>query len=312
MRIFPSRSKKLEATQFYVQPPSSAGNGSGIALAVIVNNEAASIGEWLRFHEAAGVDHFILYDDGSTDDTIRIARQILPPENLTIMPWSQRLRDASPQGRVIHSQGLAFAHAISNFRDRFRWMGFIDIDEFLFPTLANSIPDALAGMAHVDNILLPWQMFGRQGFSHTPEKVLPNYLQRHRDPYSSAVKGILNFKCVVNPAATTKVYVHGFETNGNKTIWNSAGQEFQFGGHYKPIFNAHHALQLNHYFAKSDQQLAEKIAKGSIGLSEFTKDFKGSDERATKLTNRVLEMERDTVEDRGILDFCERIGFDPN
>ncbi|PJI85821.1 glycosyl transferase family 92 [Yoonia maricola] len=309
MRLFKSNSKKHEAVQFYVQPSKVAAPKHGLALAVIVKNEAASIAEWLRFHKAAGVDRFILYDDGSTDTTIENAINAVGQDALMIIPWGQRIQDAALQ-RAIHNQGLAFAHAIGNFRQDFRWMGFIDIDEFLFPTQANSLAELLDALPHVDNILLPWQMFGRQGFATTPEQVLPNYTHRYRDPFDTTVKGVLNFKCLVNPSKVTKTYVHGFETNGNQTIWNSNGQTFQFGQHRSPEFHQDAMLQLNHYYVKSDAQLSEKTDKGSIGDSTFTAAFKKRSDRADMLTRRLSEIERDTVEDRGILDFCDRIGFE--
>ena len=308
MRLFKSNSKKHEAVQFYVEPSKTPATGTGLALAVLVKNEAASIGEWLRFHRAAGVSKFILYDDASTDDTIAIAHQTVGSDAVIVIPWCQRIQDVS-LGRAIHNQGLAFAHAIANFRQDFRWMGFIDIDEFLYPTHANSITDILAGLAHVDNILLPWQMFGRQGYKQTPGDVLPNYVQRYRNPFDVKVKGVLNFKCLVNPAKVTKAYVHGFETNGNTTIWNSAGQKFQYGQHREAGFDKEAALRLNHYYIKSDAQLAEKTQKGSIGDSAFTSAFKLKSDREDMLLRRLTEIERDTVEDRGIIDFCGRIGF---
>ena len=308
MRLFKSKSKQLEAVQFYVQPSSDKGPVEGVAIAVLVKNEAASIGEWLHFHKAAGVDAFIIYDDGSTDATIDIARRAVGEGALTVIPWSQRIQDAK-LGRAIHNQGLAFAHAIGNFRHKYRWMGFIDIDEFLFPTAANSIPDALKDLAHADNILLPWQMFGRQGFEKTPDPVIPHFTQRYRDPYDVRVKGILNVKCLVNPSKVTKAYVHGFETNGNQTIWNAAGKQFEFGEHRNVVFNDAPALKLNHYYIKSDEELAEKINKGSIGDSSFTASFKTRSNREAMLLRRLNEIERDTVEDRGIQEFCARINF---
>ncbi len=310
MRIFQSRSHKEEAVQFYVAPPRAPRTGSKLALAVLVRNEAASIMEWLAFHKAAGIDQFILYDDGSTDDTIALAEQTVGAQALRVIPWCQRLQDAK-LGRAIHNQGLAFAHCVANFHQDFRWIGFIDVDEFLFPTQANGLRDVLSSLGHVDNILLPWQMFGRQGFETTPDRVLPNYRQRFRDPYQTEVKGILNFKCIVNPAKVTKAYVHGFETNGDKTIWNSKGTAFEYGAHRSADFNANPALQLNHYYSKSNTQLEAKIQKGSIGDSTFTSHFKNESKRRNQLTKRVLEIERDTVEDRGILNFCERLDFDP-
>lgn len=309
MRFFKSKSKKYEAVQFKIESPKAPLNGKGIALAVLVKNEAASIAEWLRFHRAAGVDKFILYDDGSTDATIATAYNAVGAEALIIIPWGQRIQDAALQ-RAIHNQGLAFAHAIGNFRQDFRWMGFIDIDEFLFPTRANSLPQVLDLLAHVDNILLPWQMFGRQGFTETPDQILPNYVQRYRDPFDANVKGVLNFKCLVNPSKVTKAYVHGFETNGNKTIWNSRGQEFQYGAHRNSAFDIAPALQLNHYYIKSDTQLAQKTDKGSIGDSTFTAAFKNRSSREVILRGRLTEIERDTVEDSQIIAFCNRVGFD--
>ena len=295
--------------QFFIEPPKVKTTGEGIAIAVLVKNEAASIGEWLRFHHAAGVDTFILYDDGSTDATITTAYDAVGPDALIVIPWAQRIQDAAHE-RAIHSQGLAFAHAIGNFRQDFRWMGFIDIDEFLFPTQANSLPKALANLAHVDNILLPWQMFGRQGFAETPDHILPNYVQRYRDPFEAKVKGVLNFKCLVNPSKVTKAYIHGFETNSNQTIWNAAGKEFLFSAHRSPEFAKAAMLQLNHYYIKSDAQLVEKTDKGSIGDSTFTSAFKTRSNRKKMLLSRLSEIEHDMIEDRQIIDFCARAGID--
>lgn len=310
MRIFRSQSRKVEAVQFNIAPPpKQPASGKGIAIVVMVKDEADAITEWLRFHLAAGVDTFIIYDDGSSDGTIECAKQVLEPDSLIVIPWCQRIQDAR-LGRVLHSQGLAFAHAVANFRHQHRWMGFIDIDEFLFPTRANSLIEVLDRLDSVDNILLPWHMFGRQGFEKTPEKILPNLTRRFRNPYESSVKGVLNFKCVVNPSKVTKAYVHGFETSGTKTIWNSVGEKFQYGDHRMPAFHTSHNLQLNHYYAKSNVQLEQKVAKGSIGHSVFTNAFKNMDDRKSLLMKRVQEIERDTITDTAILDFCERVGFD--
>ena len=66
-------------------------------------------------------------------------------------------------GREIHNQVLAYAHAASNFGGAFRWMAFIDADEFLVPKQAASIPEALAHLGEARNVSLPWHMFGRSG-----------------------------------------------------------------------------------------------------------------------------------------------------
>ncbi|MEO1641344.1 MAG: glycosyltransferase family 92 protein [Pseudomonadota bacterium] len=309
MRILKSSSKKYEAVQFDVDRPEVTADQDGVAVAVIVRNEEAAIAEWLAFHRAAGVNHFIFYDDGCTDDTVPLARRVLGQDQLTVLPWNQRLRDAKAE-RALHSQGLAFAHAVANFV-RYRWICFIDVDEFLYPTEADGIDQALAEMDHAECIYVRWEMFGRQGFATTPNHIIPNFTLRYRDPITSPVKGVFNFKCIVNPARVSRAYVHGFLGSDHDQIWSAAGKAFRAGQKRTAAFCEAPRLRLNHYYAKSDAQLAEKIGKGSIGESVFTKAFKSGAGRQDLLMRRVLEIERDTVEDRGIIDYCARIGFDP-
>lgn len=310
MRFLKKKSaiRQYEIVHLNVEQRRRNGAERGLALAVIVKNEAAFIEEWLKFHYAAGVAKFFLYDDGSDDRTIAIAKAAVPPEALTIIPWCQRLKDAKGP-KTLHNQPLAFAHAVSNFGTDFRWMGFIDVDEFLFPTEALSLKEVLAELEHANNILLPWHMFGRQGFEATPDLIIPNYKHRHFDTYKAEVKEVLNFKCLVRPSAVTTVYVHGFETDNSDRIWNSNGEPFRYSERKNQRFHDRKKLQLNHYYAKSNQALDAKIEKGSIGRSAFTNFFKSVDDRRITLEQRVLEIERDTLLDDGIMRFCERAGI---
>lgn len=308
MRLFRSRSKKQEIVQLNLVPTDKVRAQVGLAFVAIVKDEAASVFEWIQFHLSAGVDYFFFYDDGSTDETVAIIHQALPLGKFTIIPWKQRLKDAK-SCKTIHNQALAYAHAVSNYGENFRWMGFFDIDEFLFPLDGNSIDAVLGDLLHADTILMPWTMFGRNGHMTTPQTITPNFTQKMRSPLTTQVKGVLNFKCLVNPSVVTKVYVHGFETNENQQVYNTAGVGFQFGAHKCTEFLDGSRLQLNHYYAKSDEHLAAKIAKGSIGRSKFTARFKTSEDRIATLTRRVHEIERDVVTDREIISYCDRIGF---
>ena len=167
-----------------IVPPRAEPGREGVAIALIVKNEARHIGEWAAFHLRAGVRHFLIYDNGSSDGTIDILRATLPAEARVVVPWRQVFTDAW-LGREIHNQVLAYAHAASNFGGAFRWMAFIDADEFLVPKRAASIPEALAHLGDARNVSLPWHMFGRSGHVEPPEGgVLRNYLRRARDPMS--------------------------------------------------------------------------------------------------------------------------------
>lgn len=136
-----------------IRPPRPEAGRAGLAITLIVRNEAVHAREWAAFHAAAGASAFFVYDNGCSDATIPILRDTLGPL-LTVVPWNQVLSDAR-LGREIHNQVLAYAHAASNFGGAFRWMTFIDLDEFLIPKAAATLPEALAPLGNAATCRCP-------------------------------------------------------------------------------------------------------------------------------------------------------------
>lgn len=283
-----------------ITPPAPAPHREGLAIAAIVRDEARHVGEWAAFHAAAGVRRFIVYDNGSTDATLPILRETLAAEALTIIPWNQVFRDAR-MGREIHNQALAYAHAARNFGSDLRWMAFIDIDEFLVPRRARSLPEALAGLGACRSIALPWHMFGRSGHVEPPEGgVVANYLRRAADPMSEG-RGIRAFKYIVDPCALTAVRIHAMETDGSAAACNDRGESASEADRTRRGFYSTERIQLNHYYTRSESELAAKILRGPN-----LRDKSG--EYARKVRRTVANIEAEEVEDRAALDFLTRIG----
>ena len=283
-----------------ISPLSALPGREGVAIVLIVRNEGRHIAEWARFHHHAGVRHFLVYDNGSTDDTLAQIRSALPADALTVIPWAQR-RFRTLRDREIHNQVLAYAHAALNFGAGFRWFAFIDVDEFLIPVTAASIPEALEPLGEQAQVSLPWHMFGRCGHDAPPAGgVLRNYLYRAADPYG--LKHGLNFKCLVDPSRLTEVGVHGFGVDGRQEGVNDAGLLAAHKDRGKRGFYSRARLQLNHYYTRSDSELRAKIDLGAI-----------ADVQASKHARRVLRIvdsiERDMIEDRTALDYIARSGF---
>jgi hypothetical protein len=286
-----------------IVPPKPEPGREGVAIALIVRNEARHIREWAAFHHRAGVRRFLIYDNGSTDGTIDILRDTLPEHARTMVPWRQVFSDGWLH-REIHNQVLAYAHAASNFGGAFRWMAFIDADEFLIPKRAATIPEALAPLGDAPNVSLPWHMFGRSGHVEPPEGgVLRNYLRRARDPMSD-VRGVRAFKAVVDPCRMTAARVHAMETDGSFRTANDAGHTVEEKERTKPGFYSAENLQLNHYYTRSEAELAAKIGRGPNLTAK-------APEYARKVRRTVANIEADEVEDRGALDYLARIGWDP-
>lgn len=295
--------ERLKISKIGLRAPAPQAGRQGIAVVAIVRDEGRHIGEWARFHCDAGVRQFVIYDDASRDDTVEVLRRTLPADRLTVVPWAQRLSD-SRLDREIHNQVLAYAHAASNFGGAVRWMAFIDVDEFLVPVRARSLDEALAPLAGVANLSLPWHMFGTSGHDRTPDGgVLENYLQRARDPMSDA-PGLRAFKCIVDPCRLTAVRVHSMETDGTADTWNDSGIRATGPDRDRPGFYSAEAIQLNHYYTRSREELERKIGRGP-NLSAKAGEYR------RKVLRTVASIEADTVEDRRALDFLARIGDRP-
>ncbi len=287
--------KPSTISQIAIDPP-QPGRRDGLGIVLIVRNEATHIAEWARFHHIAGVRQFIVYDNGCTDRTIEILRDVLPADALRVMPWDQKLRDRR-SGAEIHNQVLAYAHALRNFGGEFRWLAFIDVDEFLVPKVAEDLPAALATLSEHPHVSLPWHMFGRNGHTDTPDGgVVANYLHR-ADPRRA--RHSLNWKCIVDPSRVTAVRVHGFSTDGQDVGVNDVGLLATHKDRQNAAFYSNAAIQLNHYYTRADAELQAKINRGSNKTVAAQKHLR----RVMRIVN---EIERDTVEDRAAVNYVAR------
>lgn len=301
--MFGLKTKRHLTRELAITPPAAELNRHGIAIVACVKDEASYIEEWVRFHQAVGIRHFHLYDDGSTDGTLDVLQQALKPQELTVVPWKMRMRDER-SGEYLNGQTIAFAHAILNFGGRYDRMAFIDVDEFLLPKKGRTLEEALRGAGGFPNVSLPWHMFGHSGhFSRPAGPVCLNYTMRVSDPMQQNLDAS-NFKCIVDPVEVTKVGVHHFQTrsHGDRTA-NDAGKVVPKKERKADEFYSAEFIQLNHYYAKSVEELKEKTDRGW--------SFDGSTEKyRNKVANTIKYIEANTVEDRSMPKYIEENGID--
>lgn len=285
-----------------ITPPKPQIDRHGIAIMACVKNEERYIGEWLRFHQAVGVRHFILYDDQSTDGTLAVVKETLAADAFTVIPWSMRMADASSD-QPLNGQVMAFAHAIMNFGGAFERMAFIDVDEFLLPKTGDTLQEALAAANGFPNISLPWHMFGHGGHEAKPGlPVTRAYTMRVSDPRKRHVHAS-NFKCIVDPCEVTQVSVHHFETRSfaDRTS-NDAGTLSDRRERKEPGFYSADHIQLNHYYSKSREEFQRKIDRGW-----------SYDRQAAKYRDKALAtskyLEDNAAEDRSMVEFLDRTGI---
>lgn len=297
IRLRRSRKARL-VSRFGIEAPRPSPERHGVAIVVIAKNEAAYIRDWLAFHSLAGVREFVLYDNGSTDATTKIASSV-PGVAATVIPW--QLKTSTNRKKLdLHCQVMAYCHAICTFGQRFRWMAFIDIDEFIVPRFHNTIPEALGTVAEFSNVSLPWSMFGHCGNIDMPEEAVPFVYDRcARDARAE----LLNFKCIVDPCTVTQVGVHKFLTDqmGNRTS-NMLGKAVPYKRRNRSGFVTKEIVQLNHYFLKSRAETEEKIRAGSVSGIDPVR-------REARIRKMARLIEADTIEDNAAISFLARHGI---
>ncbi|GAA5985353.1 hypothetical protein JCM10908_006943 [Rhodotorula pacifica] len=85
-------------------------------------NESKDILEWLLYHIALGIDHFIVYDHDSDDDTVERLLPFVELGWVTLVPYKEESRWAQPR---------AFNRFRDDWKTHAKWLFFFDIDEFL-------------------------------------------------------------------------------------------------------------------------------------------------------------------------------------
>ena len=93
----------------------------GLAFVLIAKNEATYIKEWLDFHIKQGVSKFIIYDNESTDNFREVLQPYIDAGTVIYAVIRNQRRQIDAYNMALHDYG-----------DKFKYMGFIDADEFVF------------------------------------------------------------------------------------------------------------------------------------------------------------------------------------
>ena len=160
-----------------------------LGITSIQHNRAPWIKEWVAFHSLVGFKKFYVYLHKCADTTQKILTGLKKNFDIEIFTVDQNLE--APQ--LWCYQDSYIKHG-----DKVDWMAFIDSDEFLFPTSADSMEHALKEFSDkkLSALGVYWSCFGSNGFiKEPPGLMIQNYKYRAADGYhnnrhiKSLVKG---------------------------------------------------------------------------------------------------------------------------
>lgn len=235
-----------------------------ITIVTTMRDEGPHLLEWIAYHKAVGITHFLVYSNDCSDGTDML---------LDLVPDVTHIRqdagDTPPQWRALKS---AWSHPEVQSAD---WLICLDCDEFI--NLANGVD----GVPHVigqlggDAILLPWRLFGNNGHIHfsdgpttsrftmaAPEEMLypaiGSYFKtlfRREGPFRQF--GVHRPK-QKNPERHPVPIM--FDGSGHAVASQLARNDAQIMNWGRPI--ARDLVQLNHYSVRSVAEFMVKTARG--------------------------------------------------
>lgn len=136
-----------------------------LAMVAIIYNEAAFLKEWIEYHLLLGVQHFIIYNNFSTDHYLRVLEPYLELGTVALVEWPVK-------GHPAPGQLEAYADAIRRLRGKARWVAFCDIDEFFVPKHCDDLVTFLKDYEDYAEVVINWQLFGTSNIHVLPENAL--------------------------------------------------------------------------------------------------------------------------------------------
>lgn len=143
-------------------PPQGPDTKVYLAITCISKNEGPYLKEWIEYHKIVGVERFYFYDNESDDNT----KDILQPyiKDGTVV---YHFLPNNPITKL-KNQDSAYNDSIFKYRDRTKWMAFIDIDEFIVPVEKNTIPEFLSDYEQYPGVVINWMCFDSNGHENKP------------------------------------------------------------------------------------------------------------------------------------------------
>lgn len=228
-----------------------------VAICAIFKNEAKYLKEWIEFHRIVGVEHFYLYNNNSEDDYQTILAPYEKQNLVTLIDWPKN-----------QAQMEAYETCIKDYSADTKWIGFIDIDEFVVPRSMDTIYDFLRKFEkNRGAVKIYWRMYGTSGqLERDMNGLVTEDFTVCWPKYYNIGKCFYNTAFEFSERSIRNAYLH-------HSLWTKVGKrevppvnifdEVCIGERNK-IKTGEFPIQINHYFTKSYHEYALKRAKGDV------------------------------------------------
>lgn len=147
-----------------------------LSICALFKNEANFLKEWIEYHRLIGVDHFYLYNIGSTDKYMEVLNPYIKENIVTLVEWTDWVADQGKENSYLWALGTqipVYEHNIKlRATNETKWLVFMDIDEFLVFNNAENLSELLEKYNEFPGITLISDYFDSSKKDILPKKRL--------------------------------------------------------------------------------------------------------------------------------------------
>lgn len=222
---------------------SGGGRKYDLTVCAVFQDEDFYLKEWLEFHKIVGVQHFYLYNNLSTDSYLTILRPYIESGEVDLFDWP--VQTTSEADYLKNLQLPVYNHALTIAKQTSRWIAFIDLDEFLFPSVHPNLIEMLKEYEAIAGLAVNWQNYGTSGLEKLPEGglIIENLIYKAEKEYirNRIVKMIVQpqfVKAINNP--------HFFEYEEGYFAADSSKNRLVPGMMHPVVIDT---VRINHYWS---------------------------------------------------------------
>jgi len=271
-------------------------------LVTATRNEAPYICEWIAYHRIIGFDHFLVYTNNNTDESLVILKAL---SDAGIITYFENILSVGES-----PQKTAFTKATRWIHEKQPdWIMTLDPDEYFFPKKTNNLDEFLASCEQasgqsIDAIAINWRIFGSSGLQYKGLGfTMERFLQASKSGYpeNRIFKTLFKYNENLTGMGPHRPFYRKGVVEGLCYIdadGTSLGMETRQMGGFDKATITHANAQINHYTIRS---MAEFRAKRQRGNGMAPVDFSVS----SRDTSYLRRFDRNDEYENDILRFIQ-------
>jgi Glycosyltransferase family 92 len=273
--------------------PDVASSVHYLAAVVRVKDEARFLPEWIAHHLNLGIEHFYIYDNGSTDGTREVIYPFIERGIVTFVDWP-----------IVPASPACYWDFLKRYRSSSKWVAFFDADEFLFEKTPGETMRVLRSSERRPAVAINWRYFGSAGY-----EAIPTGLVTERFVLADT-SGDAHVKVIAQPTEIFRYRnSHSFYYRHGRLGVTPDGRRV-YGSFATPRDDP--ILVLHHYVYRSRQDYERKLRQGFVDKGEAKERARHSTRVQTEFPRHnevTVGMSRETL--HATAEVLRELGFPP-